>query len=496
MISLSRKLVAIDYDADHVRALEFSGIRGGPVKVFGARVEAVPKDVDVSDADVFGRFLSAMLERGGIKSRSTVFCVSRSDAIIHSVPVPSVPDDELANLVRFRLSQELPFAIEESVVDFVVTSRDKADLATSVDAVAVKLECLDRLRHIARVAGLQIRRIGLRPLANYRACRRAGYLKRGPALFVYVGGGAVEFDVFSEENGLLFSRSAGIGGEINGEDIIEEAMLQLQRTMPAYTAIARSEKIATVIVAGDSGFEDELLGRIKEELGVDGRVFELDCPGVGEKGHGLSACHGLAAGAYCPQREEINFVAPKRAVDPVAKRARRIQVGTLIAIAVVIVGLFISSRVRAASELRETELATTNKALSKQLKVLKGFEDQLIEIRKWRDGKVNWLAEINALTGSVLDTKDAYIVSAMLVEKDDNTLKINITGKAKSGEAVDVLYDSLRSGGRYHVDRGAVSPTKKADYQVSFKFELKAQISDLKEEAKPVDEEKVVDEEK
>ena len=66
----------------------------------------------------------------------------------------------------------------------------------------------------------------------------------------------------------------------------------------------------------------------------------------------------------------------------------------------------------------------------------------------------------------------------------------------QAGEEVTVRYASVRSGSSDHDDRGAGSPTKKADYQVSFKFELRDEISALKEEAEAVDEEKVVDEEK
>lgn len=463
MVLLSRTIVSVHYDVSEIRLLEFRRDRSGSVKIRGKFSERIPADLAVSDAESFGGYLSDLLKRSGMKSRWISFAVSRESALLHHLAVPPTPEEELANLVRFRISQELPFAIEESVVDYVITSRDDASLATGVLACAVKLEQIDHLRHAARFAGLRIRRIGLAPYAHLLACDAAGHLAGGVTLFVNLSGDAIEFDVFNRAGEILFSRSVGVPADTSGAELLDEALLQLQRTMPAYNAEERSEALAQVVVDGDTGEEDEFARKAGEQLQIPGRRFAL--PGSTDQGGdpGFSTCYGLAAGQFRRRGDQFDFLFPKRSIDPAARRAKRIQlaVGAVALLMIVSIGY---SKIAEGNKQRERAAIKADlDDVKARLKDLNKFRAQVKGLQRWRDQRTNWLDQLNTLTELMPETKDAYLTSIKFIEIHKKQKKqekvfpeIKIGGRARSAKTVDEITAKLKKEGRYDVGTGPV----------------------------------------
>lgn len=488
MLSLHRKAVAIDYDSKDVRLLEFSRERGGTVSVHRRCAGRLPEGVSVDDPEGFGKHLSELMVREGIATRTVDFAIARDEGMMHHLSVPATPDDELANLVRFQLSQELPFAIEESSVDYVVTARAEGGLASRLIAGAVKLEHLDRLRHVARAAGLSIRRIGFRPYTSYLACRQAGLLAEGATLFVYLAHETIEIDVFDREEGLLFSRSAGLTEGVEEQSTVERGILQLHRTLPAYHAEGRAKPLGQVVVAGETGSEGEFLEKVQEQLKLTGRLFAL--PGE-SGGVEYSACYGLAVGQYESRASQFDFLNPKRAVDPVAQRNRRYQLVAALLIVLLIVGFVTMRRVRSDRQAELARLTAIDEELQDELKEHKRFERQVRQMAEWSEGKVNWLDQLSELTERMPDPQQAYVEVVRLSEarKGEGAARISIQGQAKSAQVVNQMYQTLLQSGEYlEVDRRAESTARTSrEYPESFNFEIVAASSEAGAASKPAD---------
>ena len=474
MLSLSKTFLAVTFDSRRLRVLQFSPQRLGSVKILRQAAEPIGPELSVSDPQQLGRFLGDLLARAGIRSRSASFAVGLDAAILHHFTIPAVPDDELASLVRFRISQELPFAIEEGVADYVVTARDEKGLATSLLAAAVKVEHLDYLRHVARAAGLSIRRIGLSSYANLLACQASASLAQGTALFVQLGADAMEIDVFSSDGRLLLSRSAVLPGEEASKGLVDQAMLQLQRTMPVYAADERSEPVAQILVAGGTGFEDELLAQAMGHLGLPGRRFQAAGLPEEPQAGGFSTAYGLALGQLRSRTEQFDFHDPKRAVDPAARRTRTMQLVAAGLLALLVVALVVSNRIQAGKQRDLRELETVREQKDKAFREFRSFANQLGKVKEWRDGRVNWLAELQDLTRRFPPADKAYLTRLRFTENAQRGTRahLELDGLARSAEIVNELYEELRAGGKYaDVKRNQESAAKGAsDYPDTFSF--------------------------
>jgi len=474
MLSLRKTFLAVDYNTVRVRLVQCSLLRCGSVKVVREVNEPVPDHVSVADPSGFGSFLSQLIDREGIGTRSAIFAVSRDAAIVHHLTVPATAQEDLANLVRFRISQELTFPVKQAVVDYVITSRDDAGRATCVLAGAVKVEHIDHLRRLAGSAGLRIKRIGLRPYANFIASREAGYLTEGPALFLELAEDSIEIGIFAPDES-LFSRSAGLAiAEEKG--LVDNAILQMQRTLPAYEASERYQQPTQVIVAGDTGLEDDLLDPVTKQVNLPAQRFNASGPSAPAVGCTMSACYGLGAAQYRDKNDRFDFLDPKRAVDPAARRRRTIQLATAAVIALLIIGIIGSKQFQSARRAELRDLLSLAKRTKKQARRFDDFAAQVREVNQWRNKNMNWLDEFRQLTDRLPNTKDAYLERVHFTEKakGDALAAITIEGKAISSEIVGRLFKNLNADGRYEKVASGAQTTRddSSDYPESFKFTL------------------------
>jgi len=480
MSLLGRTIAAVDYDATRIRVLEFGHDRSGSVKILRKVVEPVPQGLALSDAAALGTHLAEMLRRTKIRTRWVNFLVRREEVLLHHLAVPACPEEELTNLVRFRLSQELPFAIEESTVDYVIAARNEAGLATGVLACASKLEYVDHLRHVARSAGLSIRRIGFRPHANLLACQAAGLTRSETSLFVSLGAESIEFDVFTADGELLFSRSAGLTEASESGSALDRALLQLQRTLPAYRAEARSVPLTQVIVDGDAGYEREFAERARGQGDWKVRPFALPVLSGSPEMSGFSTCYGLAVGQYRRPVDQFDFLHPKRAVDPAARRAKRVQLSVAGLAMLLMVSIGYSRWQLASRERTRQELETSVKALKREATKVDDFRTQIEKLEAWRDRRINWLDELNRLTESLPDKSKVFLSNVTMAEERPDQAALGmmrIDGYAVSSEAVEQFRDRLKSIGRYYVDVGEIKENKETKlsegYSWSFAVPLK-----------------------
>jgi Tfp pilus assembly protein PilO len=481
----NNNLLAIDWDKNHVRLLEFSKDRAGAVKIRHAVFESIPADVSVDDAENFGGFLKELIRTSGIRASAAVFMVGRQRSFLHQLTIPASPETEVANLARFQLAQELPFAIEESTVDYVITARNDKQQVIGVLAAAVQTEHIDFLKHLAKTAGVSIRRIGLRSYGNFLAARNCGYLGDGLNLFVDLSLHELEIDILSAEGGILFSRSAGLGEDRAQatsleSDFLDQAFLQLKRTLYAqiYLAGAPDARPKHILVAGSTGWEKDFLDRATAELKMTGQVFQIPAAESQHVTHDAAfvSAYGMACAQARPRYELFDFLFPKKAVDPQAVKARQIRTGIAVAAAVLILA-FVFTQAKVSQKADElARLASKNSKLKSELSEFEKFRTQVENIQKWDDSKVNWLDELKFLTEYLPPTDKAYLKHMFVSEspKSGYVAEISIEGQAVSRQVIDQMAQELSDTGRYEVTPGQQVTMSRGDkYSENFKISLK-----------------------
>ncbi len=481
-MQLNSNLLGIDGDRNHIRILEFARERGGAgksnIRVIRTVSEKIESGLDLEDGEKLGSFIREALRKNQIGTSGAVFAIGRERAFWHPLAIPASPEDQVANLVRFQLAQELPFAIEESVVDYVITSRNEEGKVIGVLAAAVRTETLNYFQKVCRSAGLTIRRVGLRPYANFMAVQAAGLVDGKMTLFVDLSLQGLEIDIFSPEGGVIFSRNVGL--EENTveavplkEGYLEKAILQLKRTLQAqaYLAGSAEQRPHQAIIAGNTGWEQEFSEIVTMQVSLPSKVFEL--PGREGDGSGFVAAYGMACGQYQPHSRQFDFLGPKRAVDPQAVRARYIRLGVIALAAVMILAFVYTNRLTGQRKQYYNKLFADNQKLIDETKEFKKFSLQVKEIQAWMDRKMNWLDQIQRLTELLPSTKNAYLGHISLAEsvKSGALAVISIDGQARSGTVIDEIAKILAEKGRYEVVPGSQSTTS-GDYPENFKIDL------------------------
>jgi len=480
----NRNLIGVDWDQNQIRILQFISERSGKVKVVRSVSKTLEPDVVVEDADKFGPFLRTVLQEHGIKASGVVFAVGRERAFLHQLTIPASPEDQVANLVRFQLAQELPFAIEESVVDYVVTNRNDEGKVTGVLAAAVRTEYVDFLKHAAQKAKLSVSRIGLKPYANFLAVRASGCCSEKNTLFVDLSLKSMEIDVFSSSDGVLFSRSVGIEEQPEKttplkESFLDQGILQLKRTLhaQAYMTGAPSGQPQELVISGSSGWETEFSELAGKQLSLPSQVLKLD--NVGGIEPAMVAMYGLACAQGHSRSEQIDFLSPKKAVDPQAVRMRYIQLGVAAFALIMILGfLYSNHKVAEKEQLYQARLAE-NKKLKEQVSKFKTFARQANGVESWMDRKVNWLDQLQQLTDLLPTTDKAYLNSIFMAEGQkgkDVLADISIEGQARNRQTIDQIAQTLVEKGNFKVTPGS-TVTLSGEYPDNFKMTLVANRS-------------------
>ena len=167
------------------------------VKLVDFLCDTVPGLANLRSILTFVCAIGAALARLKVKPGAVVMGVPRNKAVLRTLLLPVIDKlPELASMVHFQVGRDLPFRLEEAVLDFKVGRRIEAapeaapaepkpdggavpaQVAPRLEVLvaAVKREVVEHYQAVARAAGCTLAALGLLPFANARcveACRVA-----------------------------------------------------------------------------------------------------------------------------------------------------------------------------------------------------------------------------------------------------------------------------------------------------------------------------------
>ncbi len=297
--SLSRKVLCLDWDSRYLRMVVASGTGRGSIALQDAHAAMIPPSLNPDDPAALGAFIVQKLKRYNLSTRRVALDIPRERAVINALTLPPTPIDELPAAVRFQALKELPFPVDEAVIDFAVTRRESRNVITEVMLVAVRKEVVERVRDTCAAAGLTPVHVGLRPYSNAFSVVAAHRPGDKRILLVDVGPSLTEIDVIRGPS-LIFSRSAHvavppIGGQVMigedsrvsskreldeiaaSDDARDEAVdllgVEIQRTIQAYRATEPSASIDEIVIAGGTGIESQLLSSVAAKFGTQCTLY-------------------------------------------------------------------------------------------------------------------------------------------------------------------------------------------------------------------------------
>ncbi len=501
----------------------------------------LPSGADLNDPNVLGPAISRALIRLQLKPGSVVMGVPRAQVVLRTLTLPVLDDiRELASMVHFQVGKDLPFRMDEAVVDFKVRRKllppvPRAETEPRLDATAldtappppklevlvaaVKREIVDACEQTAAAAGLKLRALGLLPYANAR-CLDAFHLVEDEQAVALVSlrPDEMNIDVITQQ-ALLFSRGAGVKPPSEpaasadataskpdastseapitagrAESFVEAVTIEVVRSLHGFSGMEPNLPVSRVAVTGATGHEAAVVEAIEKRLNrpctlLDpGTVMELPAE-AREHAAGSLPAIGLALGLSDVAGLPFDFLNPKR--PAVQRDMRRIRI-LATAAALVALGVFtmaVRSHLIQKHESVRLQLVAEVADAEKKLPIYKKMIAQSKTVSDWSAGGHNWLEHYAYLSAILPPSEEVYITLLSV----SGTGVIHLSVQARSGEVLAKLDKQLRAAG-YDVKPVAITPgADRHGYEFRSSVELlipgkmTIDLSKVKTPARPAD---------
>ena len=492
-----KAIAAIDLDGDTLRVVHASG-QGASARV--NRIESAKLEIPADKKDqvaVVGAALKSALEAVRSKPKEVVQALPRGQVVMRPLQVPMVADvRELASIINFQIAKDLPFRIEEAVVDFKVlraievpaTAEGEAQKRLEVLVGAVKSDVVRFHHEVARFAGLKLVGLGLRSIA---AAHYAIRCQNSDAPFLLVSVRAEEVTLEIVTGGkLVFSRVA----VIDRENLLKSLEIEVVRSLHSFEGSGGGQPVQRVIVSGGTGNEKEVAAVLGARLKLQSEVLEpgacIDAKNLdqGELAKSIAPI-GLALSVLDPGGLLIDFANPKKpAVQRNTKRTRML-VAAVAAVALLFTMLGVRANlIKKRVQLRDSVQAEL-KAAEKNLPLYRKLKVQTKAVDAWMAEEQNWLDHL-AYLSAVLPTAEEIYVSAFTTTPQH---VVRFTVQSKTGELLAELDKKLRAAG-YEVKPLSITPANekhgynfRSTVELTIPKKLKPDASKFKPAARPPD---------
>lgn len=506
-----RRFAAVDSDGLHLRVV-YAERLGRIVRVLRSSAVAIPDSIDAEDPRQLGTLLGQTLKAMHLRGVGLLMNVTRAKAVLKPVSLPAgASQNEVAGMVPFQVEKDLPFRLEEAVIDFTIESHYDSDsaaidgaesLGTDVLVGAVRLPVVDHYRQIAQAAGAKLLRLGLRPYANVRcvnACKQSRF--EDTVLLLHFGAEETEIDLLVG-NSLMFSRSAAVkipsAGAAKSEmdESVSAVAMEVRRSVQSYLAIEQEFKIDSILIAGGTGIEAIAAEQLSAELKAPCQLFNPSCvQGFSEDTDpsAFISALGLAVGHSGRDQLPFDFLHPKR---PAVKRNRARSIGIAAAAVLLLTGAVVGTAGAIQVAGKRAAVTSARQAVLKEranLKKLQHIDKQVKSIQEWQDQQRDWLAHWAKLSCLFPGAPDAYVSG--LKTAADGSMSFQV--KARDSKIITDIGISLAEAGYKFQPGGLTSSPNPHGYPYSAEIrvfidpDMEIDLSEVKPVARPADDDSI-----
>lgn len=492
---------------------------------------AIPSSVDVADPEQMGQHIRRALDQEGITTKHAIVDIPRDMVILKTLQLPHAKPEDLPGMVEIQIAKELPFPVNQAVVDYTVDANAQEGLTSDVIVAAVQHEQLEQFILTFQHAGLKLDRIGLRPHANKMAvCKMLRIALPERVLFIDVRPTLTEIDVIHNAE-LVFSRAASVvipqdvtdmpSLSISREDsptgsgesyrlgesvsldedqevsmrspssssgiegVINSMVLEVTRSIEAYRANDAGARIDHVVIGGDLGIEERLAEVIQQRLDITSELYNPAStfgwdPEEGAAASACSASLGLVLAQEQEPSQYFDFLHPKKVYSVTAQRLKKAPL-----VAAVMV-LFMSALAVGFAKFTQVDrenlarIEQTIQKLEKKRSDNNKFLKLMDQIHSFDIDQNIWVDVVFDVVQTLPSHKEFYISHMELKQSDGIiTLKTLAKNRDLASDVINKLNKFRRAGKklpRFQAGMGSQSEKKKELYP--FIQEIRIQLLD------------------
>lgn len=199
MLSFFKSPLGVDFGASSLKVV---GIKGKTVSV----AAVVDIKENRHDSEALGRQMETFFSSLGLRGSQAAVNSPAAHTFVRTVMLPRMPGRELRDALMWEVKRQLPYPVEEAVLDYVTVD--------SGDQIAVTFAASEKHyieEHIAplRAAGLNVVAVDITPLCLLRIIKP---LSAGNTVIIDIGDISTEIHIV--KNGVLrITRTVGSGSD-------------------------------------------------------------------------------------------------------------------------------------------------------------------------------------------------------------------------------------------------------------------------------------------
>jgi len=164
----AKRCLGVDIGSTSLKVAELSQDRSGVIvqRLIEAPLDVTPETPADARWAAVVQTLRDVLRENKISTRQCVIALPGHAVFVRRVRLPRTTDERLQRIVRFEARQQIPFPLEQTLLQYQISSTDVPD-EVEVLMVAIKREIVDNYMHLIRRLGLRLTRLGVSSFALF-----------------------------------------------------------------------------------------------------------------------------------------------------------------------------------------------------------------------------------------------------------------------------------------------------------------------------------------
>lgn len=216
-MTATKTILGIDLRVNSVKVVEIEQGKDGIIlKNWG--LTEIPYDLvdkHPQKEDAQGEALRKLVQTRKIKTKDAAVVVGGSEVYVRLFTLAEVSQAELAEVIKWKFAEEIPFPVEEALFDFYPLPRSTDALSEKKEYIAacINLRLYNEIEDIIRKAGLNLTAVTILPDSLQKVFENEVAKEEDKIVsLIYMGKRTTNISILKGEN-LEFNRELSIGGE-------------------------------------------------------------------------------------------------------------------------------------------------------------------------------------------------------------------------------------------------------------------------------------------
>lgn len=217
--------IGLDISTGSIKVAEVNASRKEPILTNLAIImlpEGAVRDGEIDSAETVSTYLKELWKQNRISKRRVVLGIANQKVIVRPMDLPYMPEEELANAVKYQVQEFIPIPIDDAIVDYEVVDEymtGEEERMQTVLLAAAHREMITAFMDACTSAGLVPEAVELKAFAMVRSLIKKEYQfleeeteSPGSVCLINIGAGICNVAVV-KENTPRFVRMLMRGGD-------------------------------------------------------------------------------------------------------------------------------------------------------------------------------------------------------------------------------------------------------------------------------------------